>query len=214
MNGTGTQAYMAEWRAMEDRFYRSILAGDLYMLGIRLVRAIAETLAPAEDLETLVARFQRTTTGDVIPIADALEAPQVLLLDYQLALGAAFYLRARELQEAAAGADLRERIEAARAQGQTWVLLADRQTRRYGKAMFQRLEMRLPDGFGIYTASELDWEKGWVYVLQPLRLDPRTGRRSGATSLGLSREYATLEELQQAAGALRRPATRERTLPG
>lgn len=214
MNGTGTQAYMAEWRAMEDRFYRAILAGDLYMLGIRLVRAIAESLTPVEDLEALVARFQRTTTGDVIPIADALEAPQVLLLDYQLALGAAFYLRARELQEAAAGADLRERIEAARAQGQTWVLLADRQTRRYGKAMFQRLEMRLPDGFGIYTASELDWEKGWVYVLQPLRLDPRTGRRSGATSLGLSREYATLEELQQAAGALRRPATRERTLPG
>ena len=110
MTTTETQAYVAEWRTMEDRFYRAVMgAAELYMLGIRLVRAIADTLAPVDDLAALVERFQRTGTDDVIPIADALDAPQVVLLDYQLALGAAFYLRAQQIQEARADADLRQR---------------------------------------------------------------------------------------------------------
>jgi hypothetical protein len=205
LSPTEIQAYVTEWRTMEDRFYRTVMgAADLYMLGIRLVRAIADTLAPVDDLAALVERFGRTGTDDVIPIADALDAPQVVLLDYQLALGAAFYLRAQEIQEARAEADLRQRIETARAQGHAWVVLADCETRRYGKVFFQRLEMRLPDGFGLLTSSEMDWERGRIYVVEPLLLDPHTGRRrTGTPPPELPRVCATPDEMWQVAAELR-----------
>jgi hypothetical protein len=208
---TETQAYVAEWRAMEDRFYRAVMgAAELYMLGIRLVRAIADTLAPVDDLAALVERFGRTGTDDVVPIADALDAPQVVLLDYQLALATAFYLRAQEIQDARADADLQQRVEGARAQGHTWVVLADRETRRYGKVFFQRLEMHLPDGFGLLTASEMDWERGRIYVVEPLLLDPQTGRRrTGTPPLEPPRVCATPEEMRRVAAQLRQKYTPE-----
>jgi hypothetical protein len=205
MTPTEIRAYIAEWRSMEDRFYRAVMgAAELYMLGIRLVRTIADTLAPVDDLAALVERFGRTGTDDVIPIADTLDAPQVVLLDYQLALGAAFYLRAQEIQEARADADLRQRIEEAREQGQSWVVLADRETRRYGQVFFQRLEMHLPDGFGLLTSSEMDWERGRIYVVEPLLLDPHTGRRrTGTPPPEPPRVCATLDDMRQVAAQLR-----------
>jgi len=209
MIATETRAYLAEWQAMEDRFFRAILnAADLYMLGIRLARAIAETLRSTDDLDALAARFQRTSSDDVIPIADALDAPQTVLLDFPLALGAAFHLRAREIQEATAGATLQRRIEAARA-GQDWVVLVESSTRHNGKSLFQRLEMHLPDGFGIHTASELDWERGLIYVLEPLLLDPQDGRRrTDAPPPAPPSEFASSEELHKAADDLRRSYAR------
>src|SRR5574341_840711 len=100
MTAQEIREYLTELRKIEDRFYRTVLNDpDTYMLAIRLVRAIADSLKSIADLDTLVDRFQRTSSDDVIPIADALNAPQVILLDYQLALGAAFYLRAQEIQE-------------------------------------------------------------------------------------------------------------------
>src|SRR5215210_3366738 len=118
MNSKEIQAYLAEWRTIEDRFYRQVLNdSDLYMLGIRLVRAVADSLRAIDDLAALVERFQRTGSDEVAAIADALDAPQVVLLDYQLALGAAFYLRAQEIQADSARADFRTRLADARAQG-------------------------------------------------------------------------------------------------
>src|SRR5262249_30615346 len=144
-----------------------------------------------------------TGSDYVIPIADTLGAPQVMLLDYQLALGAAFYLRAQEIQEDGARADLRARLEAARAQGQRWVVLDERETRRYGKTFFRRLEMRLRDGFSLYIASELDWEKGHIYVLEPMLLDPDTGQPHRGVSPEPRQEFATHEELTRAVETLR-----------
>ncbi|MFL5806604.1 MAG: hypothetical protein ACJ8CR_33360 [Roseiflexaceae bacterium] len=205
MNQQELQAYIAELRSIEDQFFRAVLNdSDSYMLGIRLVRAVADSLKPIADLATLVEYFQRTGSDYVIPIADTLGAPQVMLLDYQLALGAAFYLRSQEIQEDGARADLRARLDAARAQGQRWLVLDERETRRYGRTFFRRLEMRLSDGFGLYTASELDWEKGHLYVLEPMLLDTDTGQpRRGAAPPEPRQEFATYEELMRAVEALR-----------
>src|SRR5262249_996368 len=97
MSDQELQAYIAALRRIEDQFDRAVLNdSDSYMLGIRLVRAVADSLRSIVDLETLVERFQQTGSDYVVPIADTLGTPQVLLLDYQLALGAAFYLRAQE----------------------------------------------------------------------------------------------------------------------
>jgi hypothetical protein len=205
MNYQEIQAYIAELRSMEDKFFRTILNDSAsYMLGIRLVRAVADSLRSIADLETLVERFQQTGSDYVVPIADTLGAPQVLLLDYQLALGAAFYLRAQEIMEESTKADVQARLAAARAQDQRWVVIDERETQRYGRTFFRRLEMRLPDGFGLYIASELDWEKGHIYVVEPLVLDPATSKpRRGATPPEPRQEFATREELMQAVETLR-----------
>jgi hypothetical protein len=205
MNSKEIQAYLAEWRLIEDRFYRQILNdADLYMIGIRLVRAVADSLRAIDDLGALVERFQRSSSDDVATIADTLNAPQVVLLDCQLAFGAAFYLRAQEIQQAQAQADFHARLAAARAQGQRWVVLYDQESRRHGHTFFQRLDMRLADGFGLRSASEMDWEKGRVFVLEPLLLDPATGLpRRDLPAPEPPQEFATRAALDLALEALR-----------
>ncbi len=202
------QSYLAEWRTMEDQFYRMVLNDtQLYMLGIRLVRAVADSLKEIGDLETLIERFQRSGSSDVIPIADALEAPQVVLLDYQLALATAFYVRAQEIRQDGARAAWHARLAGARASGQSWVVIYDHEAQRNGHTFFERLEMRLPDGLSLRTASELDWERGRVYVVEPLLLDPITGQsRRGVASRAARQEFATREEMLRAAEDLRRGA--------
>jgi hypothetical protein len=197
--------YIVELRQVEDQFYRTILNDpETYMLGIQLVRAVADSLGSITDLATLIERFQRSSSEDVIPIADALEAPQVVLLDYQLALGAAFYLRAQEIQADQARAAILARLDEARAQGQCWVVLYEQAARRQGRTLFQRLEMHLPDGFGLHTASELDWEKGQIYLVEPLMLDPATGQIRSDVKLPESRrQFVTHEAMIQAIEALK-----------
>jgi hypothetical protein len=197
--------YVTEWRKLEDKFYRTVLnEAEMYMLAIRLVRALTDTLTPIADLPTLIDQFQRSSSEDVIPIADSLEAPQVMVLDYQLALGAAFYLRAQEIQDELALAEMQGRIAAARAQGQRWVIIYDREQKRYGKRLPQRLEMRVADGMGLYAAGELDMEKGLVYAVEPMMFDLTTGKQRQGIALPEPRqEFATYEAMMQAFEALR-----------
>jgi hypothetical protein len=205
MDSKEIQVYTAEWRAIEDRFYRQVLSdAELYMVGIQLVRAVADTLQTTSDLATLVERFERSSSDDVAMIADTLDAPQVVLLDCQLALGAAFYLRAQEIQQARAQADFQARIAEARAQGRGWVTLYDHESRRHGHAFFQRLDMRLSDGFGLRSASEMDWEKGRIFVVEPLLLDLASGQpRRDIPAPEPRQEFTNRAALEQALAALR-----------
>jgi len=197
--------YITQWRKIEDKFYRTVLnEPEMYMLAIRLVRAIADTLTPITGLTTLIEQFQRSSSEDIIPIADSLEAPQVMMLDYQLALGAAFYLRAQEIQDELALAEMQNRIAGARAQGQRWVIIYDYEQKRYGKRLPQRLDMRLTDGLGLYAAGELDMEKGLVYAVEPMMFDLATGKQRQDIALPEPRqEFTTYEAMMQAFEALR-----------
>ena len=197
--------YLVELRRAEDEFFRTVLNDtDLYMLAIRLVRAIADSLQAVADLPTLIERFQRSDADTVIPIADALDTPQVMVLDYRLALAAAFYLRAQEIQEQDTQADFQKRLAEARAQGRSWALIFDHEQKRYGKLLFRRLEVRVADGLSLYTGSELDLEKGLIYALEPMWLDPASGKpRQGLALPEPPREFATREALLAAAAAFR-----------
>ena len=205
MEPAEVRAYLVELRKSEDQFYRQVLNDtDLYMLAIRLVRAIADSLPATTGLEALIERFQRSSADDVIPIAEALETPQVMVLDYQLALAAAFCLRAQENQEQASQADFQGRLAAAHAQGQTWALIYEREQKRYGKLLFRRLEVRVADGLSLYTGSELDLEKGLVYTLEPMWLDLASGKpRQGLALPQMRQEFTTLEALLAASTAFR-----------
>jgi hypothetical protein len=205
MNKRELKAYVGELRRTEDAYYRDVLGDpELYMLGIRLVRAIADSLQTLTSLEQLIARFRRTGSDYVGPIADSLNTPRVMFLDYHKALGAAFYLRAQELDEDQARSDWLRRVAQAGQDDAGWILVYDLDQQRYGRKFFQRLEMHLPDGISLRTWSDLDWEKGLIYVVEPLALDPLTGKpRADARLAEPSQEFGTLETMRAAAQALK-----------
>jgi hypothetical protein len=113
-------------------------------------------------------------------------------------------LRAQEIQEQVTRADFQKRVAAASAQGQSWALIFDHEQKRYGKPLFRRLEVRVADGLSLYAGSELDLERGLVYALEPMWLDPASGKpRQGLALPQPRREFATREELLAAAAAFR-----------
>jgi hypothetical protein len=126
-------------------------------------------------VEALLEAYPDMTIRRVADIAETLDIIQRDFLDYNLARDAAFYLRHREILEAQAKTEMEARIAEAQAVGDPWVTLFNTEQAGQGTPFFQRLEMHLPDGLGIYSAIELDWEKGRVYVVEPLVLDPASG---------------------------------------
>lgn len=199
------QFYLARWRKAEDRFYASVMsAPELYTTAIHLVRALADHIK-VERVDDLPEAYTQFTIAQVAQIADETNLPQRDFLDYNLARDAAFYLRHRDILETKAKSEVRQRIIQARARNETWVELYNNEHEGQGVTFFQRLEMHLSDGLGIYTALELDWEKGRVYVVEPLVLDPDTGEpRREVKPPDPRQEFSTREEMMLTLAALRR----------
>jgi hypothetical protein len=169
-----------------------------------LVRALADSLTRVTEVEGLVKVYRDYDLDRVGLIAEELALSHLDFIDFELARDAAFYLRYQEILEAQDRARVQARLAEARAQAAQWVTLYDNETKRQGRTFFQRLEMRLPDGLGLYTAVELDWEKGRIYVVEPIMLDPATGEpRRGVAPPDPRQEFATREELVAAVAALR-----------
>lgn len=215
MADQGLSTYLTEWRKAEDKFYGAALsAPELYTAGVRLVRGIADSLSDVETVEELLAVYPETSIKHIAEVADSLNIVQRDFLDYHLARDAAFYLRHREILETQAKRQMMARIAAADQHDQTWVMLYNTEYERQGTTFFQRLEMHLPDGMGLYSGVELDWEKGRLYVVEPMRLDPASGERLRRDkSLDPRQEFSTLEEMQTALEALRKKYSAEITDP-
>jgi hypothetical protein len=188
------------WREQESTFYGAALSeAELYMIGVKLVRAIADSLNTISDLGELVNHYSDVDVQYVLPIADSLDAPLAVFLDYASALGAGFYVRSQEILENQIQQQARERIQATSQTDGQWVTLYDEQTRRNGVTFFWRLEMHLRSGIGLQTTCELDWQQGRVYVLELLALDPATGRICREAKLPDSKqEFSTEDELTAA----------------
>ncbi len=197
-------ALVNTWRKREGKYYASVLdVPELYMAGIRLVRAVVDRLNDITTPEVLLDTYRQTTVDLVVEVADGLGVPQLAFVDYDLALDTAFYLRYQEIAKAQAEAEAKARIAEAKAEGSAWVVLYDNETNRPGHSFFRRLEMHLPDGLGLYTAVELDLEKGRLYVLEPLVLDPDTGQpRRGISPPDPRQEFTTRAELATATATL------------
>lgn len=205
MNQREVKAYRAELRKIEDDYYRAVLGdAELYIVGIRLVRAIADTLRSLTTVHKLITRFKRTGSDYVSPIAETLNTPRVLFINYQKALGAAFYLRVQELEEDQVQNAWLKHVAEAGTQAAGWIVVYDLEQQRYGRKFAHRLEMHVPEGLSIRTWSDLDWEKGLLYIVEPLLLDPLTGKpRSDAKLTETSQEFTTPAEMQAAAQALK-----------
>jgi hypothetical protein len=199
------QEQIIAWRKAEDRFYQSALnMPEVYTDSIRLVRALADDLNHVVEAESLLEAYQNFDFNQVDLIAEKLALPHLDFIDFELARDAAFYLRYQEILETQDRAGIQAKLVEAQAEGAQWVTLYDNETKRQGRTFFQRLEMHLPDGLGLYTAVELDWEKGRVYAVEPIMLDPASGEpRRGVVPPDPRQEFATREELAAAVARLR-----------
>ena len=151
------QAQAMTWRKAEDRFYQSALnMPEVYTDGIRLVRTLANHLNQMVEPEQLVEAYQNFDLDQVGLIAEELALSHSDFMDFELARDAAFYLRYQEILDTQDRARIQIKLTEARQQGAQWVTLYDSETKRQGRTFFQRQEMRLSDGLGLYTAVELD----------------------------------------------------------
>ncbi|MCI0712768.1 MAG: hypothetical protein L0154_21610 [Chloroflexi bacterium] len=199
------QQQIRAWRDQESKYYAAALSeAELYMVGIQLVRAIANNLRTINSLEELIDYYRGLDVQYVLPIADALDSPLAVFLDYASALGAAFYVRTQEIREENIQRQARERILAASRTDQQWVTLYHDETLRNGITFFWHLEMNLRNGIGLQTACELDLQKGRVYVLELLVLNLETGRVCRDIKLPDSKyEFTAQAELTAAIAELR-----------
>ena len=166
------------------------------MGALRLIRAIVDSLQDINDLDSLVLHYNKIDFNYVTPIAKTFDLPQLAVLDYGLALSAAFYLRSQEILKYCTQVEIENLVKKARKNGEEWVVIYDQKNERGGYSFFQRLEMHLPDGISLSFASELDWEKGHIFTLEPLLLDSKTGRIiKNSKPLDPRKEFSTKKEL-------------------
>lgn len=206
MDEQNLTTHLANWRKAEDKFYGAALsAPEIYTAGVQLVRGIANSLADVESVEALLEAYADSTIQQVVDVAEALNITHRDFLDYNLARDAAFYLRHREILEAQAKAGVEARLAEAQRRGDEWVTLYHVEQEGRGVTFFQRLEMVLSTGVGIYSAIELDWEKGRMYVVEPMMLDPATGEpRRELPPPDPRQEFTTLVDMDEALAALRK----------
>jgi hypothetical protein len=200
-------AQISDWHYAEDLYFREVYnAPGLYTASVRLVRALTDYLGRFSEVDALLEAYQQSDICDVASLVDDLELPYSETLDYDLARDVAFFMRYREIVEAQGESEYQARVAKARAEGAEWVVLFGDEARDHGHAPIQRLEMHLPDGISLHISrDETDnFERGYVYVIESIVLDPDTGKiRPEVPSPGPSQEFATREEVFAALAALR-----------
>jgi hypothetical protein len=206
MDEQNLTTHLASWRKAEDRFYGAALsAPEIYTDGLQLVRGLANSLSEVASVEALLEAYAKSSIQQVVDVAEALNLRYRDFLDYYLARDAAFYLRHREILEAEAKAGIAARIVEAQGQEGEWVTLYHVEQEGPGVTYFQRLEMILSSGLGLYSAIELDWDRGRVYVVEPMLLDPATGApRRGIPPPDPRQEFTSLADMAEALAALRK----------
>ena len=165
------------WRAAEQRLYPAVVSSpEGYDRYVALVRAVTDELGSVRSTEALVDAY----VDGVDIAADAARSHMLPTegLDLDLALGAAFCLRYRELVAETRREEVQRRVSEAMAQGEEWVVI--REAPPWLQSPFppwRRLEMHLPEGNGLHTwVEESLGDEGVEYGVEVVKLDPGTGR--------------------------------------
>ena len=95
------------------------------MKALRLVRVIVDSLKDITDMESLITRYREIDSSYVVPIAKRLGIPQLVVLNYELTLSVAFYLRGREVLESQALSRTAELVKKAKENGDEWILASE-----------------------------------------------------------------------------------------
>jgi hypothetical protein len=198
------------WNLAERHLYPVVLARpDLYERYLALVRAMADDLGDLSTPEALAAAFgeavaqaARTAARSGIPTGG---------LDLEVAAGAAFALRYREVKAAAARGAVAARVQEATAKGERWVVLQEPpggQPDPFAGAVSSRVELHLPTGMAIHSFVELDPDTYRPrYGVEAARLDPVSGELARDEEPGAGpRTFDDPAAWERAVAALRRAA--------
>lgn len=169
-----------------------------YETNLRLVRAMTDQMSDLATVEELMEAYggrssMAASTAHGMPLAAPQPEVEGLLVD------AAFHARYRELQSELEKAEVERRIAAA-GDGPGWVLLAETGADGATPAPgFQRVEMHLPDGKGLYTFVDLDPSTyGPSYGVEVLRLDPSSGEELPDDPIASRQEFSELTDWERA----------------
>ena len=197
------------WNVAERHLYPVVLTQpDLYERYLALVRAMADDLGDLSTPEALAAAFgeavpraARTAAGCGIPTGG---------LDLEVAAGAAFALRYREVKAAAARGAVAARVKEATAKGERWVVLQEPPRGQapdpFASAVSSRVELHVPTGVAIHSFVELDPDTYQSrYGVEAARLDPVSGELARDEEPGATpRTFDDPAAWERAIAALRR----------
>jgi hypothetical protein len=197
------------WNLAERHLYPVVMARpDLYERYVALVRAMADDLGDLSTPEALAAAFgeavaqaARTAARSGIPTGG---------LDLEVAAGAAFALRYREVRAAAARGAVAARVQEATAKGDQWVVLQEppggRAPDPFAGAVSSRVELHVPTGVAIHSFVELDPDTYQPrYGVEAARLDPASGELArDEEPAATPRTFDDLAAWERAVAALRR----------
>ena len=171
-----TAVLVAYWNESERRLYPTATTNpDAYKSAVKLVRAVADALAPVADLEDLAEHWEsRSDTMDEATKATG-EVP-AYGLDAEIA-GAGFALRRRELLAEQAEHRRLASIAAARRAGRDWAVVHEQG--RLGSGLvdpYQCIELHLPTGLAMVSMVEPDPSTmSPVYVVTVIEMGDEQG---------------------------------------
>jgi hypothetical protein len=168
---------LAQWQSAEERLYPIVMVRpDQYEAAVRLVgRASGELERLCPDLASLVATA--LAVPEMVKQIASEDGLSLVGLDVGLIAGSACSMRYRQLLAAAVRQRRIDRIAAAAAAGQDWVVLEKgAPPTSWPPLPSTTLEMHLPSGRALQQITEVDMETGEPrFALRELTVDPQTG---------------------------------------
>ena len=210
-SGEGWEVLSAYWADCERRLYPLAASNpDGYMEGVRLVRAVADALAGAGDLDDLAGLWAdrdalaRSAAETAAANADAWAFGSGSGLD--AAVGAGFSLRANEIRAERAEADRLERIAAARRDGLEWAVLHESGDTGSGLAdPYRCVELHLGTGLAVVVSAEAEPSTLTAsFVVSVVALDSGDGPPPEAAAAFEERRTSDAAELPRCRREMRR----------
>lgn len=200
------QEAVRRWRSAEQGLYPAVLAApEQYDQYLVLVRAICDELGSIRSVEALVEAFERV--DDLAAQVARSRNLSIQGLNGDLAVGAAFCLRYREVAMETRRAEVRRRVGEARARGERWVLLEETSARPQGFfPPWRSLQMHLPEGTGLHCWVEESLSgdgDGVEYGVEIVELDPETGQWLAGRPAVDRQTFTDHQAWQQAVNGLR-----------
>lgn len=165
------------WQAAEQRLYPAAMGvPEAYERYVALVRAVADELGAVRDPQALADAYLAGV--GIVAAAARRRGMSTQGLQLEMAAGAAFCIRYREIMAEGRREEVARRVQAARAGGKQWVTIHQTQPGPGGPfPPWRRLEMHLPEGTGLHIWMEESLEHSGVeYGVEVVPLDPYTGQ--------------------------------------
>ena len=172
------RALERRWRDAEAAFFAtSISDPDMYQSALTLVRGLAEGLRDVTSEAGLeAAHAERGPEWAERRLAE-IDLPEGDWLDLESAREAAFNLRLTELRSEIAARATADRLAAARAAGEPWLVDVDGNVGFGGQRTYRRVEIHTRLGVALYGYSAREWGRGETFWFEVIKVDRVSGSR-------------------------------------